>query len=476
MAISNKHPLYSAMANSWARARASYEGEEFVKSRGKEFLPYTAGQRADGAATPGTEGRQDYEDMKERAYFPDVYENAIDSAIGSMHRNAANIELPESMQYLMESASDIGENLQLILQKINLQQLITGRVGLLGDLRIVNGQTRIVLIVYSGESVINWDDTLINDNTSQLRFVVIDESGYELNEDNLSYEFENKYRALALVGREGNIIPASETLEDEESGEYASAIFDETAENLNVGNFESPNAQGSSINRIPFSFINSKDLSSNPDKPPLRSLVSIVMSIYRQEADYKQNLHLQSQDTLVTIGAGLDVDDEVRVGSGSRIDIQNSQGDAKFVGVRSEGISAQQKSLEDDYARANNKVAGFLSSGREAESGEALRFRVAGQTANLPQIAKAGAAGLQYVLRIMAEWVGANPEEVVVTPNLEFAEVNVDVMSVKGLIEAKNLGAPISDETIHNFMRDQGITEKMLEDELALIQQEEPRL
>ena len=115
-----------------------------------------------------------------------------------------------------------------------------------------------------------------------------------------------------------------------------------------------------------------------------------------------------------------------------------------MLAVTSTGLSEQRSSLENDYNRAFQK-AGQLgnATSRSNESGDALQIRVAAQTATLPEIALAGAEGLSRVLRIMAEWMGGNPDEVVVTPNLEFADQSGDGMTLKQVIESKVLGAPI---------------------------------
>ena len=90
---------------------------------------------------------------------------------------------------------------------------------------------------------------------------------------------------------------------------------------------------------IPFVFINSKDLSTIPDKPPLDSLARLALAIYRAEADYRQNLFMQGQDTLVRIGSTFEQDDEnkaVRMGAGARLDMPVN-GDAMYIGVSGKG-------------------------------------------------------------------------------------------------------------------------------------------
>ena len=109
---------------------------------------------------------------------------------------------------------------------------------------------------------------------------------------------------------------------------------------------------------------------------------------------------------------------------------------------------------------------------RERESGEALNIRVAARTASLKQIALAGAFGLQQSLRQAAKWMGQNPEEVIVTPNLDFVDDNFMPADLVQLTSAKNMGAPISLRTIHDWVREKDVTALDFEEELRLIEEE----
>jgi hypothetical protein len=203
-------------------------------------------------------------------------------------------------------------------------------------------------------------------------------------------------------------------------------------------------------------------------------LAKLCLAIYRGEADYRQNLFMQGQDTLVRIGAQGDEDDTVRTGAGARIDVPLG-GDAKYIGVSSNGLPEQRQALENDYKRAVQKSGQLLdATSRAKESGDALRIRVAAQTATLPQIAMTGAAALERVLRSLAEWYGANPDDVKVTPNLNFTEADLNGQTLVQIMQSKGLGAPISEESIHEWMQDQGFTKQTYEEEQKRLAGEEP--
>lgn len=468
------HPLYSAMLKAWKRNRDCYEGEEKIKSERDEYLPATSGMIADGFGTADVNsiGNKAYDAYVCRAYFADVVKEAVETAIGVMHREEAVFELTPRLEVLLERATYDGETLQMLLRSINEQQLVTGRLGLLGDFRAdpnVQGAMIPVLSTYLAEAVFNWDDILDEEAEADLRFVALDESTYEL-ADNFSWKFVDRVRLLALADREGVMVPQDTDANNEErvQGIYSKAeVRDDVSLQQAVTQLEPLNLQGQEFNRIPFSFINSKDLAPAPDQPPLDGVASIALAIYRAEADYRQNLFLQGQDTLVVVGSNEDSDKPVRTGAGARIDLPLN-GDAKYIGVESQGLSEQRQSLANDYARAESKTSKLVNAGGQ-ESGEALRIRMAAQTATLPQIAQTGAAGLQKVLRDLAQWMGENPEDVTVTPNLEFADTIGDAQSLLSIVQAKIQGAPISNESIHAWMQENKFTNLDYEAELALL-------
>ena len=105
----------------------------------------------------------------------------------------------------------------------------------------------------------------------------------------------------------------------------------------------------------------------------------------------------------------------------------------------------------------------------ERESGEALTTRVAARTASLHQTASASGAGLQEALRKMARWMDADEDKVIVEPNLEFADSTGMGRSLLELLDAKGRGAPISFQSIHEWMQRHDLTSLNLEEEMALI-------
>jgi hypothetical protein len=464
MPAKNTHPYYTSMLSKWQLGKDSYEGEDAIKARGAQYLPATSGQIADGAGTNNQAlGELAYQAYKQRAVYPDIFKEAVEAAIGIMHREPAKISLPGELEEMRENCTLLGESLNMLLRRINASQLTTGRLGLLGDIRRDReDMARLVIAMYSELAIRDWDDTSQADDDVDLRFVMLDESGYEM-DDTFTWIYKNKYRVLGLVDQAGRMAPV---------GVYGSTLLEETDEIIG-SKLTVPNFMGEVLKEVPFVFVNSKDLSPMPDMPPMHGLAKLCLTIYRGEADYRQNLFMQGQDTLVRIGAQADPDDVVRTGAGARIDVPIG-GDAKYIGVTSSGLPEQRQGLENDYTRAIQKSGQLLdATSRAKESGDALRIRVAAQTATLPQIAKTGAAALERVLRALARWKGADPDEVIVSPNLNFTDADLNGQTLVQIMQSKGLGAPLSEKSIHEWMQDQGLTKLTYEEELQRLAEEE---
>lgn len=448
MTIDTKHPLYSEQSADWQKLRDGYKGDRAYKERGFEYLPATASMIEDGAHNRNEPGWSIYCAYRKRARYPGVVRDAVEAMLGVMHNKPATIKLPEKLEYLRERATSKNETLQGLIMRINQEQMLMGRIGLLLDVDSVGVP---YLATYDAEDCINWAPQADRDWPE---LVVIDESGNErIQGDPFKWEATNKYRVLTVQGGIAVVAVASKDTE-------AELVWVPIA------------VKGTTLDRVPFVFINSKDIATDPDESPLLDLACLAETIYRGEADYRQALFMQGQDTLVIIGGRTDKSDAVRIGAQGRIEV-NPGGDAKYIGVSSTGLPEMRQSLAADYAQANQRATALLeATSRSAESGEALRVRVAARTASLNQVAMTGGFGLQEILRLAAILVKADPAEVIVEPNLDFVADKMPGSEVRDIAQARAMGAPLSEESFHEVLQERGLTSKSYEEEKALMEKE----
>lgn len=470
MPLDTEHPEYEAFKLDWVKLRDCYAGEERIKDRGIHYLPPTRGMILDGMGGTQYLGWQMYQAYKLRAIWHDLFKEAVEAYIGLLHYKSAQITLPDSMQGIR---SNEGETMQQLLRRINEQQLVTGRLGLLADLPVNPDRANPMpyIALYNAETIRNWDVGVVGSTLAKLNYVVLDESGFTNRDtaDVFTRVWETRYRVCSI----GNLATNAD-------GKYATAQYAQRT-GMPVFNpllLKSPSIRGDLLDEIPFSFINTKDILARPDKAPLLGLANAMLAIYRGEADYRQNLFMQGQDTLVVIGtrrktdATQDEEGPIRTGAGSRIDL-DTEGDAKYIGVNSAGLPEQRQALGND--RQHSEVrAGQLVNARlgDKESGEALRTRLAAQTATLKQIALAGGAGLEAQLKACAKWKGEDPNKVKVEVNEEFSADTATGQDVSQLMDGKDKGAPISYKSIHDWMVDKGYTKQNFEEEFKQISEE----
>lgn len=478
MALSTRHPNYLDHLADWVMMRDFYRGERLVKSKTTAYLPPTSGMVLDGMGTSADPthpkiGQAAYNAYISRALFPDYVKEAVEAYIGLLHQKSPTIALPKELEPLRLRATLYGESLEMLLRRINEEQLVSGRMGIFLDLpKNPKSPAEEVpyIATYVAETMTNWDADEIGEGVAKLNFVILNESGYR-RETDFVWLPHSKYRVLELfqeLDGEGN--PIGDPL-------YQFGVFanDGVGAPVFVGTEMQPASWfGATLKKIPFIFVNMKDITPEPDEPPLMGLARLCKAIYCGEADLRQNLFMQGQDTLVLAGDRKKTSTELlgadlRTGAGSTIEMEIG-GTANYVGVTANGLAEQRATLMDDRQRAESRSGHLINTkANGVESGDALKTRVAAQTATLIMIALAGASALEQLLKIAAEWVGANPDEVKVDPNLEFSDFDMSGDNVVKLMTAIEMGAPLSIESIHALMSDQGLTRMDFVTEMAKV-------
>jgi len=469
MAVDSHHPQYDEFAPYWVKLRDTYAGSDKVKSRRLTYLPATSGMIQDGMQSTTDRGYKAYQSYLLRAVFHDYVADAVKIAIGAMYCKPPTIELPEQMEPLRNAATANGETLDMLLRRINEQQLVTGRLVLLMDNPSVPDPSRPLpyFVIYNAETLINWDDGDRDaSNMPRLNLAVFCETSLERQSD-FSWQNVEKYRVLILgapAENEAPGVPAVARMALVERG----SVKDATEETVELKTLM---YKGRTLTELPCRIINARDVVSDPDYPPLNGLADIALASYRGEADYRQNLFMQAQDTLVTVGSS---EDDHRVGAGAAINLKHG-GEAYYIGVSADGLSEMAKALSADKAEAAHRAGQLIDNrARPFESGEALKVRQSGQSATLTEIAIAGAFGLETMLKQMARWIGADETKVVVKPNLDFSLTGMISQELVELMSARAMGAPISLKTIHTLMEERGLTRLSLEDELKEMAKDPP--
>lgn len=454
--IANRHPLYEDFHPSWEMLRDAYGGEDDIKAGGERYLPNKSGIEKI-AETDGARAQKAYDAYRRRAEFPDLVALTIRGAVGTMLDKPAEIELPSQLEPLRERATRDGLTLEALHRRVATEVLLTGRYGLLPGI----SQAGVPYLAgYTAESIINWDV----DEDQNLVFLVLDESGPVRNPETNAWETVDQYRECVL-----------------DQGRYVGRVWRKDGKGQWTAEepVEARDRQKRPLPFIPFTFVNTSDLTPSPDDVPLYGLAKTAVRIYQLDADYRTTIHFTAEPTPVVSGFD-DPADAAKTGKlpqgigASTLWVLPEGGDAKFLEFSGPGASEQREAIQRCYDRAVMFGAQLLSEQGGQESGEAKKVRLDAQHATLKGIAMTTAAGLERALRNVAVWIGANPDQVKVAPNLDFFSHTLSAQEIDAIIRGWQAGA-FSWRTAFDRLKKGNLIpdDRTPEEELEMIDQDE---
>lgn len=435
--VNDRHPEYTAeRVAEWELMRDVFTGESAIKSKGEIYLPMPSGF----TALPD-KGAKAYASYKARAQVAEMLAPTIAGMMGIAHGVEIKIELPAGLEYLWENADGKGTPLEALHRRITRNLLLSGRYGLLADAPEAGGDPR--LAGYAAETIINWDT----------EFFVLDESGKT--RDGFAWVDVKRFRVLNIV-----------------DGRYWQDVYE--TDLASPARSIVPAARGGkAMTRVPFAVASSVDLDPAIRTPPLIGVARSVIANYQLSADYRHQLYMSGQETLVVING----EAPEAVGAGACIAIQGAEGvtpDVKYVSPTCSGIDAHLKAMEDNRTLAVMAGAKLLEqSDKVEESGKARSLRFRSETATLLSIVQSSCALLEMGLRHAAVIAGSAPEEVIVHAPDTLAASELSPEDAAKLVDSWERGA-ISYDTLYAQLQKGGIAsaERTAQEEFALIERE----
>jgi len=438
MDVAHKHPeITVGRRDDWLLCRSSYNGESTIKAQGERFLPKPSGySKAGGHADGGTAA---YGAYKKRAQFSDIMSVSIGAMVGIIHQREIAIELPSALEYLHENVNGRRMSMSDFHKRITRELLIMGRYGVLADAPSGGGDP--FLSGYNAETIINWDE----DGGD---FYVLDESDNE--RTGFYWTYVEKYRVLQMI-----------------EGRYQQELHKGgSSEDI------TPTSRGGNvIQRIPFVVASAKDIGPDVESPPLAGVARAALAMYQLSADYRLQLYMSGQETLVAING----DAPRAVGAGVVHEMFGSEGlepDLKYVSPSCSGIQAHLEAIEANKETAVQSGARmFEQSKNTQESGNARQLRFQSETANLLSVAQVSCSLLERALRNAAVMAGANEDEVIVKTPTDLLEHAISAQDVKAFWELVVDGG-MSWQTFYERSQKGGVmsSERTAEEEYALIE------
>ncbi|MBN8189536.1 DUF4055 domain-containing protein [Salipiger thiooxidans] len=436
MSVSTKHPEYTAeRAADWRLCRDAYEGETAFKAAGSLYLPKPSGYSK--AAGHTDDGQAAYAAYKARAEFPEILGPSIGAMVGIIHGTEIQIDIPDALTYLHENANGQRKTLVDFHREITRQLLIAGRYGVLADAPQGGGDP--FLAGYEAQTIINWDDG----------FYVLDETA-DVREGFLWKRVE-QYRVLQM-----------------EEGRYVQVMHSGGTE-TDV----TPTMQGGGgLSRVPFVVASATDLEADIETPPMIGIARAAKAAYQLSADYRLQLYMSGQETLVAINGAA----PQAVGAGVVHEMHGSEQmtpDLKYVSPSCAGIEAHKVAIEHCERRAVMAGARMFEQSEQAqESGEARALRFKSETANLKTVAQSSCSLLERALRNVAMMKGLPEDSVTVTPPEDLLDATIEPQQAAQLWTIVKEGG-LSYETFYERLQKGGIAspERTADEEYELAAQ-----
>ncbi|NKE95235.1 DUF4055 domain-containing protein [Pantoea agglomerans] len=278
---------YSDAAKSWQLVKDCVAGSRAIKDQGILYLPMP------DPTNDSDENKARYEALLKRAMFLNITGRTRQGLIGAVFRKTAEVDLPDSVAYLIENASGDGTSLEQLSKEAVGEDLDTGRGGFFVDYpasdapegaRPTRAQSagRFAHIhLYEALSIINWREDVIN-GVRKLTLVVFAECYNKAEADEFSFDVRKQFRALTL-----------------EDGVYRHRMWHEGDP------YEAPQLDvyptdfgGKTFDHIPFYFFGAESNDARIDKAPLEDLAEVNVLHYGNSATVEESGFISSQPTL----------------------------------------------------------------------------------------------------------------------------------------------------------------------------------
>ncbi len=428
MPVNTKHSSYSAHVEDWERNRKCVAGARTVKEAGTDYLPMPM---------PDDKSKVNLDRYKayvERANYVNFTGATEEGMLGMVFRKPIQVVLPNELLYLTDNIDGMGLTIDQLVRTVTSNVLMTGRIGLLADYPVVEaGQSkqsveamnpRAKLLIYRAEDIINWRVSP-TPSGKQLTLVVLKEPTNFIGIDGFDVQVKVYHRVLTI-----------------EDGVYIQRLYNE--DNEQVGEDIVPRkSDGTTWDKIPFSFIGSTNNDEVVDKAPLSDIANVNIAHYINSADYEDSCYMVGQPTPWASGFSAswvkDVlkDEPVRIGS------------REFL-LLPEGASAgllqvtpnimPREGMQDKEMQMIRLGARLITDAGGNETAEGAKIRFAGQNSKLSAIVGNIEAGMIDFFKHAALFMGGSEDLIEIDINKEFYDRSIDPQLVIAQIQLLDRG------------------------------------
>jgi hypothetical protein len=404
---------YQNLCFQWKMSRDCYDGFTAIKSRSNReiYVKPTAEQRKNHT------NMRRYHDFIENAQFENFYKPTINEFVGLMNSRPATMEFGQAEEILTDinyygNANQDG--LTGLKSRMNKEQCLKGRFGMLLEIVIVNEVPQFSITEYHAEKILDGNTFKETpDSEEEIEWALLDESGQFFNLYTKRWESETRYRLIALDA-DGRYYTAVLSEEDWEKFDIKFPSLSQISEKFR-NTLVYPQYRGQFCGFVPFTVVNASKLGiKNYENVPFLDLAHSTIKFFYLDCLLTQGLRFSSNPTLLIFNG--EKKDELPLGAGVALWLNsnnrsNASPTAQFLEVSGAGFSAiqQEKTAIKTYADSYSTRAILSDAGANA-SGIAIATRGESGSASISEIDRTGAKGIEEQLVFACRWAGIDEE------------------------------------------------------------------
>ncbi|KHQ54097.1 DUF4055 domain-containing protein [Mameliella alba] len=429
----------------WDRLQAQYHlirdcisGEDAVKDQGQLYVP-----KPDGMTT------DNYNHYLDRGCFYGAPAMTLRALVGLALRKDPVINLPPRLEAMRLNATYENAPMQVLVEDMVREVAAMGRFGILLDFPADGATANTVphISTFRAENIEDFETGFVRGRKVLTRVHLASDEDWE--GADVTYE-------LIL-----------------EAGVYQFRRFvrDQHQNRVDVGEINIPTVNGQPLDYIPFIMVSHEGLRPEHVTPPFLSLCKVAISHFKNSCDREHAIFLTASPTPWIAGSipANKVPHQIGAGAVWTLPEGTEVGMLEFTGS---GVAAMKEIMEEKSETMISLGARMLSSTvNRNETIDTATQRTRSELALLHGVVVSVEAGLNRLLRLAAEWVGANPDEASVTLSRDFIESSMEPKMIEQQMKLY-LSGIISRATLHENLQKGEIVraDRSWEDEKDMIE------
>lgn len=420
--------------------RDCLDGEDAIKDGGQTYVP-----KPDGMTTAN------YTHYLDRACFYGAPEMTLRALVGLALRKDPVIKLPARLEPMRLNATHENAPLSSLIEDMAREVMTMGRLGILLDFPSTGNSINTVphFSTFKAETIEEFETSYV-DGKKVLTSV-----------------------HLASDEQHDGADVHYELLLEDTIYKFRRFIRDDKDNRVDVGEEVIPVVNGKALNYIPFIMVSHEGLRPEDVTPPFLALCKVAISHFKNSADREHAIFLTASPT-PWVAASLTVDKTpTQIGAGALWLLPEGAtvGMLEFSG---KGVAAMKELMEEKIDTMSTLGARMLSTtmNRNETLGTATQ-RTRSELALLHGTVVSTETALNQLLRVAAEWMGDNADDVSVTLSRDFIEVAMDPKAIEAQMKLWMSGA-ISRTTLYENLQTGEIAraDRSVDDEKDLIEEE----